>query len=88
MVKPLDRKRRESDTNNPFLEVEKKEEVKEQTEPLKTMKVPESTHKKLLALSKTKNNKLYAMIDILADSYIERLSEQEKAIFQFMLNKE
>lgn len=52
------------------------------------MKVPESTHKKLLALSKLKNNKLYEMVDQLAESYIDNLTEEEKAIFNFMLSKD
>lgn len=86
MVQPLNRQKRDSETKNPFLEIEKKEVV--EAEPLKTMKVPESTHKKLLALSKLKNNKLYEMVDQLAESYIDNLNEEEKAIFNFMLSKD
>ncbi|MEK5394059.1 hypothetical protein NSQ59_27545 [Margalitia sp. FSL K6-0131] len=86
MVQPLNRQKRDSETKNPFLEIEKKEVV--EAEPLKTMKVPESTHKKLLALSKLKNNKLYEMVDQLAESYIDNLTEEEKAIFNFMLSKD
>lgn len=72
---------------NPFLELEKKEQrgVKES---LKTMKIPVQTHKKLLALSKLKNQMLYEMIDTLAEHYIQNaLSEDELRVYAFVKEK-
>jgi len=87
MASPLKRQRRDSTISNPFLELEKKEHggVKET---LKTMKVPIQTHKKLLALSKVKNQLLYEMIDFLAEHYIQNeLSEEELKVYAFVKDK-
>lgn len=87
MTHSLHRKKRQSNIINPFLELEQKEQ-KTKRELLKTMKVPEQTHQKLLSLAKMKNRKLYEMIDDLAEYYIhEALSSEEQQVYIFMREK-
>ncbi|TES47193.1 hypothetical protein E2L07_19310 [Halalkalibacterium halodurans] len=84
MSKSLNRKKVTSQAENPFMNVNRpKEDVK-----LKTMKVPEDTHKKLMALAKSKDVKLYELVGEIAEYYAEHgLTEQEKGIYGFLKNK-
>jgi len=89
MVKPLERKKSAPSVNNPWLDVKPTIQNKEhkEEEQLKTMKVPENIHDKLKALRALKKAKLYEMVDILIENYVSNLSDQEKAIYEYLLSQ-
>ena len=88
MSKKLVRKETAHKNRNPlFDEIEKGEEKKEREQQM-NIKVPLSTHKKLLALKSIQNKKLYEVVDAMADKTFENLSEEEKAVFNILIKSD